>query len=67
MKRKVVTDPKSPLFDFDDFNKSCNSKTAYTTPYHAQYAIDMIESRNHNIRLTFYKCPYCNNYHLTEK
>lgn len=66
MKRKVVTDPKSPLFDFDDFNKSCNSKTAYTTPYQVQYAIDLIESCNHNLKMTFYKCPYCKNYHLTE-
>lgn len=66
MKYKRITDKKSPLFDFDDYNRSCKSKKSYTTPYQAQYAIDMIESSNPRLKLTFYKCPYCHNYHLTD-
>lgn len=68
MKKKYkVVNGESPLFDNDDFSRSCSSKKKYTTPYHAQFAIDEIEYRNSKLKLFCYKCPYCGNYHLTEK
>lgn len=63
---KIVTDPDSILFDEDMFAKTCSSKKKYTAPNHAQFDIDMIESRNPKIKLSYYKCPYCGNWHLTE-
>lgn len=62
---KTVTDRNSPLFDEDDYIRSCYSKKKYTTPYHALFTIEELESRNPGLKLKYYKCPYCNNYHLT--
>jgi hypothetical protein len=65
--RHIVTDIQSPIFDNDMFQKTCGSKKKYTTPNHAQYDIDIIQSNEPSIKLSYYKCPYCKNWHLTEK
>jgi len=65
-RRKTIVDKSSPLFDTDDFQRSCSSKKKYTTPYHAMFAIDECQSRQPSLKLSYYKCPYCGNYHLTE-
>ena len=65
MKPIIVTDTTSPLFDEDCFRRTCVSKKKYTTPNHAQYAIDECKSRDSSLNLSYYKCPYCKNYHLT--
>lgn len=68
MKKKYkVVSTESPLFDNDDFSRSCSSKKKYTTPYHAQFAIDESQYRDSKLKLSYYKCPYCGNYHLIEK
>ncbi len=62
---KRVIDPNNILFDDNDYNRCCKDKKKYTTPYHAQYAIDECHQRNLKVNLKYYKCPYCKNYHLT--
>lgn len=61
----VVTDKSSPLFDELDYKSSCTDKKTYTTPYDAQYAVDIAQSCDYMLHLSYYKCPYCKNYHLT--
>lgn len=63
---KPVTDPNSILFDEGLYVKTCSSKKKYTSPNHAQFEIDILESRNSKLKLKYYKCPYCGNYHLSE-
>lgn len=66
MKRRVV-DKNSPLFNEAEFALMCRDKKVYTTPHHAQYEIDIIQSRDSKVKLSYYKCPYCGNFHLTSK
>lgn len=67
MKKQVVTDPNNVLFDDLHFKRSCQQKKKYTTEYQALFEIDLIKSRKPNLHLSYYKCPYCKNFHLTER
>ena len=62
--KHIVTDKNSILFDDVHYNLTCKSKKAYSTEYHAQYAIDESEAKG-TPPLRYYKCPYCKNFHLT--
>lgn len=62
---KRVTDSSNILFDNNDYNRCCKGKKVYTTPYHAQYAIEECYQRDSRLKLSYYVCPYCKNYHLT--
>lgn len=67
MAKKIITDKASPLFDDAEYSMTCKGKKVYSTPYQAQYEIDIIKSRNSGVSLSYYKCPYCQNYHLTSR
>lgn len=64
--RKVVTDKKSPLFDLNDYIRSCASKRTYYNEWDAVETINFIKTSKPKLNLSYYKCPYCNNFHLTE-
>lgn len=65
-RRGVETDPKSPLFDQDDYARTCSSKTSYENEWRAKFAIDEMRER-FGADLHSYKCPYCGRFHLTER
>ena len=52
------------LFDFDDFSRSCKDKVKYETEWQAKFAADEQYDIRHTV-LDWYKCKYCNSWHLT--
>jgi hypothetical protein len=64
--RKLVVNRNSPLFDNEDYHRTCASKNAYETEYQANFTITEMKSR-YGVNLGTYKCPYCGQYHLTER
>jgi len=65
-RRTVETNTKSPLFDSDDYNRTCSSKNAYDNEWIASFTIDDMKDK-YGVNLDFYICPYCGKYHLTER
>jgi len=62
----LVTDKSSLLFDNLDYFMSCKSKNSYESEWQAKFAAD--EQYEYNkIELKWYRCPYCNKWHLTSK
>lgn len=62
----LVTDRNSLLFDYLHYQLSCKSKNGYDSEWQAKFAADE-QYKYNGIRLNWYKCSYCNKWHLTSE
>lgn len=54
------------FFDEADFERSCKSKKHYSSAWQAKFAADEQE-KLHSVKLSWYKCKYCGQWHLTSR
>lgn len=54
------------FFDEADYARSCASKNSYESEWQAKFAADE-QMKRCKISLSWYKCKYCGNWHLTSR
>ena len=57
---------KTFFFDNADYERSCTSKNKYDSEWQAKFAADE-QMKRCNVKLSWYKCKYCNGWHLTSR